>query len=157
MIAHIRLSAGVRVCVWPKLDSKSVHELMKCISWMQGKSLWIEVSVKHIDVNEGGCVPCILRLSWYCIMKYSWLCCSFLRSFSVSWVNIRSSSNAWFIWWYFCDMLSIKPPTGELDCQSQTHMSDNQFTVYGSTFSFNKIMIRLFQKNEKKDSFIQTF
>lgn len=60
------------------------------------------------------------RLSWYWMMKYSWLCWSLRRSFSVSWVSRRSSSKAWLICWYFWDMLSIIPPTGELDCQLQS-------------------------------------
>lgn len=64
--------------------------------------------------------PWMRRLSWYWIMKYSWLCWSLRRSFSVSWVNRRSSSKAWLICWYFWDMLSIMPPTGELDCQLQS-------------------------------------
>lgn len=62
------------------------------------------------------------RLSWYWMMKYSWLCCSLRRSFSVSWVNRRSSSKAWLICWYFWDMLSIMPTTGELDCQLQSEI-----------------------------------
>lgn len=115
-------------------------ELMKSILWMQ------VYFAPCINVNVCGCIPCILRLSWYCIMKYSWLCCSFLRSFSVSWVNTLSSSNTWFIWWYFCDMLSINPPTGELDCQSQTHMSDN----HGSL----KLQSEYFRKAWKHDKIV---
>lgn len=66
-------------------------------------------------------IPCILKLSWYWMMKYSWLCCSLRRSFSVSCVITRSSSNVWLICWYLWGVPSTGPDPGLLACLPQTN------------------------------------
>lgn len=73
-----------------------------------------------LHMNRWMFIPCILRLSWYWMMKYSWLCCSFRRSFSVSCIITRSSSNVWLICWYLWGVPSTGPAPGLLAWPSNT-------------------------------------